>query len=133
MPSPQRSDIMTTQPNPHLRRPLTAALILLFAAGSAASFADSIGKVTVGADDIPSTIVHFSRRNLDSGAGQNAVYRQLARAAEHVCRPLDGKSLREISAMNKCIAQSLTRAVQAVNAPALTALHASRTRPAATS
>jgi UrcA family protein len=108
-------------------------LALLLVTISSASQADTSAAMRRGDERVQQSVVRYNRHDLRSSSGQGALYRRLQRAAERVCAADNGATLRERYAARECAAQSLARAVADVNAPAVTAMHQSKTRPATTS
>lgn len=98
---------------------LTLASAGAFVAGSAAR-ADS---------DIPSKVVRYAQTELSSPAGVGRIYSRLNRAAKQVCSNYDLIDLAHHQIFNRCVAESLARAVGQVHDERLTLYHEFQTRP----
>ena len=76
----------------------------------------------------PTSVVSFSDLNLNSRAGIATLYGRIRHSADVVCEmPRETRRLRATQDLKTCKASATLRAVQLVNVPALTALHAART------
>jgi UrcA family protein len=80
--------------------------------------------------DVEQITVHFGDLNLNQPAGVAVLYRRIRHAAEHVCGvpQLPGTNIPSHS-WRTCVADSIERAVIAVDRPALTAYYRSHTTP----
>jgi UrcA family protein len=59
---------------------------------------------------------------LDRAEGITALYRRVSNAAEQVCdTPLQSREIARMSALTGCINTAISRAVNQINVPALTA------------
>src|SRR5262245_34685529 len=91
-----------------------AASLSLFAAAGNAS------------DAVPQRTVRFQDLDLARPGDAQRLYTRLRAAAKAVCdEQIEGRDARSATRRGECIRQSLEGAVAEVNAPALTALHAS--------
>lgn len=97
---------------------LTLASASAFAAGSPVQ-ADS---------DVPSQAVHYSQTELSSPAGVGRIYSRLNSAAKQVCSSYDLIDLAHHQIFNRCVAESLARAVGQVHDERLTLYHQYRTQ-----
>jgi UrcA family protein len=131
-PIPPRRQIMRI-PIHHASRTRLSLALACVLAGTATLGSASPALGSDAMQSAPTARVSFGPRDLRTSASQAALYRRLAAAATRVCRSNGRVSLRERAAERECAAQSLARAVATVDAPAITALHASRSRPVATS
>jgi UrcA family protein len=100
---------------------LTLASACTFVAGAPAR-ADS---------DIPSRVVHYSQTDLSSPVGIDRIYSRLITAAKLVCDRYDSMELARRQVFDRCVAESLARAVGQVHDERLTLYHESQTRPSA--
>jgi UrcA family protein len=71
--------------------------------------------------------VTYGDLNLANPQGVQQLYRRIVGAAQQVCDVLNGRSLQAKEQFSICTKQSIARAVSAVDHPALTALHATKT------
>lgn len=106
---------------------------LLLVAASAASHAGMSAEIRPRGDPAPRMIVRYSAQDLRSASGQDTLYRKLQRAATRVCAIRGKATLQERAFELECMEQALARGVADVNAPAITAMHRAKTRPATTS
>ena len=106
----------------------SAAVVLLAAAWqcdalAAASNAPAASNAAP-AGDVEQTTVRFGDLNIDRAADAAVLYRRIRHAAERVCGDPQMVGSRTISPIwRSCVAQSVERAVLAVDRPALTAYH----------
>ncbi len=79
-------------------------------------------------DDGVSTVVRY--RDLDPSRSSDAqrLYGRLKYASKQVCSSYDTRSLRMQRLLEACVDEALTKAVETVNEPQLTALHAAEPR-----
>jgi UrcA family protein len=72
--------------------------------------------------------VNISYADLDLGRTEGAavLYGKIHQAAETVCEPLDGRSLRENANFRACVSDAVARAVSQVNKPTLTDYYLSK-------
>ncbi len=107
-------------------RVLAIGLVAAVATGGA-----SAGAVSAGAphsDDAPSVVVKYDARSLVEPNGVETLYRRLVRATNQVCPQRFDRDLRLAAHAQRCRAESLARAIQAVNNPRLAALYAEATK-----
>ena len=71
--------------------------------------------------------VTYGDLNLANRQGIEQLYRRIVGAAQQVCDVFNGRSLQAKEQFSICTKESIARAVSAVDQPALTALHASKT------
>jgi UrcA family protein len=71
----------------------------------------------------PHLVVNYSGVELATIEGVKDLYDRMHRAAEHVCNDLDGPNL---SLRYACVHGAVSKAVQSVNSPLLTAYHIRR-------
>ena len=72
----------------------------------------------------PTVVVHFSDLDLTHEEGAMALLGRLRHAARAVCSPAsDGKDLKRISLYERCLKESMDRAVADVHAPLVSALY----------
>ncbi len=71
--------------------------------------------------------VKFADLDISRSQGAAVLYGRIRTAARNVCSPLDRGDPLENIEFNSCVRQSIADAVSAVNAPALTAVHAAKT------
>jgi UrcA family protein len=107
-----------------VRVPVLAALatICLAVASTAVRAADT----SSDAEAVRKTVT-YGDLNLGNPKGIEQLYRRIVGAAQQVCNALNGRSLEEKQQFSICTAQSIARAVAAVDQPALTALQAMKT------
>lgn len=101
---------------------MNAAMVLM--AGTWLSDASATEpRVTTGIE-ASRTIVNFADLNIDTPQGASALYGRIRHAAQGVCGDPQSPGSRMTSpAWRSCVAQSIDRAVAAVDRPALTAYH----------
>lgn len=104
----------------HIRRALFVVSAFAALAVTAPSFA------AVPDDTAPSVTVRFDDLNLDTTTGVDALYQRISHAARLVCPEADSRDLPGFAASERCRADAVSRAVQAVNNPKLAMMHASR-------
>jgi UrcA family protein len=71
--------------------------------------------------------VEFGDLNLERPDGIARLYARLEGAAEAVCHPLNGSSLRERMLWRDCVSDAVGNAVAELDRPALTARHLAKT------
>jgi len=111
----------TATPRKVAARVLAIGLVAAMAAGAASAGAPQ-------SDDAPSVVVKYDARNLVEPNGIEALYRRLVRATNQVCPQRFDRDLRLAAQAQRCRAESLARAIQAVNNPRLAALYAEATK-----
>ena len=100
----------------------SAAVVLLAAAWQCDALAAASNAPAGG--DVEQTTVRFGDLNIDRAADAAVLYRRIRHAAERVCGDPQMVGSRTISPIwRSCVAQSVERAVLAVDRPALTAYH----------
>jgi UrcA family protein len=104
-----RKITMSTSTSKH-----AASLAVLCVAGFGAALAL--------ADDPPPTVKLQIPHNMDKVHAAQ-LYRQIQRAAQQVCEPLDGKELERKRLYNSCVARAVADAVAQVRSPQLTTIH----------
>ncbi|HYL02471.1 MAG TPA: UrcA family protein [Steroidobacteraceae bacterium] len=72
----------------------------------------------------PFVTVSYHDLNIATDAGSQVLYARIVSAARQVCAPEDIRDLRAAAAAAGCRARAVAQAVQAVNSPALAAVHA---------
>ena len=72
--------------------------------------------------------VKFADLDISRAPGATELYRRIRAAAKNVCAPLDGGGALDTIVFGYCVRKSITEAVTAVNAPALTAVYSAKTR-----
>jgi UrcA family protein len=84
------------------------------------------GSVTFGgAGEVLSTSIAYSPADLTTQSGAKAMWDRIQRASNVVCGGApDARVLAERTAFDKCRAESQTRAINALNAPLVTAMAA---------
>ncbi|HME37920.1 MAG TPA: UrcA family protein [Steroidobacteraceae bacterium] len=101
---------------------INAAIVLL--AGMWLSDARAAESTAPAAAEVNQTSVHFGDLNVDTAQGAAALYRRIRHAAQGVCGdPQPPGSHMTSPSWRSCVAQSIDRAVAAVDRPALTAYH----------
>jgi UrcA family protein len=100
-------------------------IALALAIGAASLIADV---ATAGEADGVSTVVTY--RDLDPSRAPDAqrLYARLKYASKQVCSSYEGRGLQMWRQRDACLDEALTRAVEKVNEPQLTALHAAEPR-----
>ena len=99
-----------------------AAVVLM--GGTWLSSAHATVPETPAEADVNQTIVHFGDLNVNNPQGASALYRRIRHAALGVCGDPHLPDSRITSRVwERCVSQSIDRAVAAVDQPALTAYH----------
>jgi UrcA family protein len=75
------------------------------------------------ADEALSYTLHYRSADLDTADGVADFYRRIRAAAERVCRPLEGRPLRNQVLWKDCFNLAVANAVQAVHNQPLSAYH----------
>ena len=78
-------------------------------------------------NELPKRVVHFADLDLTRNAGVAALYARIQSAAREVCAPTGSRGLQSIVARDRCMTQSIARAVANVNVPTLTSYHLVKT------
>jgi len=107
-----------------MTRIATSMLLIGGLAGLAA--AGAAGAATMLADGREAVVVRFHSDALATESGTRALYRQLARAAEHVC-PMASNTRLVNERVQECRAKALTAAVNKIHNQRLAELHAAAT------
>jgi UrcA family protein len=109
----------------HQSRSAPSRVIVLALAIGAASL---IAEAATAKDEGVSTVVNY--RDLDPSRTTDAqrLYGRLKYASKQVCASYDTRSLRMQRLLEACVDEALTKAVEKVNEPQLTALHAAEPR-----
>jgi UrcA family protein len=103
------------------------AAVAAFAAFASTGIAHATDTIARG-EDAPSEVVKFSRADLSTTDGANAVYDRIHTAAWHVCRDMyEANTTPEALYRLQCIDELVDEAVKDVNSPQLTALHEEKT------
>jgi UrcA family protein len=97
--------------------------LVLIAVGLSSSAAAVAGEVTVSDDGIPTVKVDYSGMDLSTSTGATLLYHQLKNASAQVCRSLEGRALSLQAQRRRCYNKALSKAVEEVNRPLLTALY----------
>ena len=99
-------------------------IVLALAIGAASLIAD----VATAKDEGVSTVVNY--RDLDPSRATDAqrLYGRLKYASKQVCSSYEGRGLQMWRQRDACVDEALTKAVEEVNEPLLTALHAAEPR-----
>jgi UrcA family protein len=71
--------------------------------------------------------VKFADLALDRPAGAAALYARIRNAARQVCEPMDTRPLAAYQLEQRCMSETIERAVASVNVPALTSYHLAKT------
>lgn len=71
-------------------------------------------------------VVKYGDLNLDSPEAITALYHRVGYAAGQVCAPLESREMARMSAWKRCIDGAISKAVNQINVPALTAYAAAR-------
>jgi len=100
--------------------PRSAVLAAVFATAGIMSWAAGATAATPDGE-VLKQVVGYSDLNLDRVEGITALYRRVSHAAEQVCAPLQSRELARMSAWKGCINGAISRAVNQINVPALTA------------
>jgi|HubBroStandDraft_5_1064220.scaffolds.fasta_scaffold418100_1 UrcA family protein len=101
---------------------IKAAVVLMAGAWQCAALAS--GSPAPSAEDVEKTTVRFGDLNLDHPEGAAVLYRRIRHAAQRVCgEPKNPGSWTISPVWRSCVAQSIDRAVIAVDRPALTAYY----------
>jgi UrcA family protein len=83
------------------------------------------------ANDIPSApleqAVSFAQLDMTQPAAAEQLYQKLTAVAKQVCEPVNGGLLRQKMEFRTCVSETLANAVDEVNKPQLSSVHASRT------
>jgi UrcA family protein len=83
------------------------------------------------ANDIPSApleqAVSFAQLDMTQPAAAEQLYQKLTAVAKQVCEPVNGGLLRQKMEFRACVSETLANAVDEVNKPQLSSVHASRT------
>lgn len=66
----------------------------------------------------------FNAADLETHAGSQAIYARIARTAESVCAEENRNSAMSVTATRLCVADTIERAVEALDAPHLSEIHA---------
>jgi|SRR5271169_2430515 len=107
---------------------INAAIVVL--AGTWQSDALAAASNAPAAADVNQTTVRFGDLNIDTPAGAAALYRRIRHAAQGVCGdPQPPASHMTSPSWRNCVAQSIDRAVAAVDRPALTAYYRVHSSP----
>ena len=80
------------------------------------------------ADGVREEVVKFGDLNLSNPEGVKALYRRVHAAAERVCETAGSPVLYERRAARACVQGAMDRAIERINAPALTRYAAERKR-----
>ena len=88
--------------------------------------AGAIGLFAAGAAQADQEIVHYNNAELQSQQGAATVYSRIHMAALNVCEPANLAMLRSARQVHACIDATVDDAVQAIDSPALTAIHEAR-------
>jgi UrcA family protein len=103
-----------------LRRSFAVASAFAALAVTTASFAAPLG------DAPPSVTVRYDDLNLATTAGVDTLYRRISVAAREVCPDTHSRDLAIVAASQRCRADAVAQAVEAVNNPRLAVVHAAR-------
>jgi UrcA family protein len=103
-----------------LRRSFAVASALAALAVTTGSFAAAPG------DAAPSVTVRYDDLNLATTAGVDTLYRRISVAAREVCPDVHPRGLAVVAASQRCRADAVAQAVQAVGNARLAAVHAAR-------
>jgi UrcA family protein len=68
-------------------------------------------------------VVSFKDLNMNSAEGVGVLYKRINSAAAEVCGKADVYNLGQVSSIQKCIHESVARAIGQVNSPMLTSLY----------
>jgi UrcA family protein len=110
----------------HQSRSAPSRVIALALAIGAASLIADVATASEG--DRVSTVVTY--RDLDPSRATDAqrLYARLKYASKQVCSSYEGRGLQMWRQRDACLDEALTKAVETVNEPQLTALHAAEPR-----
>ena len=95
-------------------------------AGALAAMSITAISFAAAADVVPSVAVHYDDLNLANLAGINTLYRRISNAAFQVCLDTFSGDRTVVTAVERCQADSIAKAVAVVNNQQLTLLYASR-------
>jgi UrcA family protein len=107
---------------------MKSILVVLTLAGAGALAAGSPARAD---SDIPNQAVHYGPTELSSPEGVGRIYSRLTSAAQLVCDRYDSMELARRQVFDRCVAESLARAVAQVHDERLTLYHEFKARPSA--
>jgi UrcA family protein len=99
---------------------VTGAIFTMFASSTIAGAPD--GRVLLTSDGVRTVAVHYGDLNLQSDAGNAALFGRLRQAAERVCGTDDSRNLSVRNAVRECKRDAVARAVEQVGSVRLAAL-----------
>lgn len=70
-----------------------------------------------------SKVVNYADLDLNHPPGVKVLYERLRSAAQGVCQPFEGRTLKQVGDSRACFDQAMARAVKDVNKPLLTAYY----------
>jgi UrcA family protein len=100
--------------------PCTLLAILLSSLSAAAA--------AVEPGEVATRRVNFADLDLTRSAGVAVLYARIKSAAREACEPVNSRELEWVMRSHGCAEQAITRAIVAVNAPALTSYYLAKTR-----
>jgi UrcA family protein len=99
---------------------MTGAIFTMFASNANAGQPD--GRVQLTSDGVRTVAIHYGDLNLQTDAGNAALFGRLRQAAEQVCGPDDARNLSMRSIVRECKREAIARAVEQVGSVRLAAL-----------
>jgi UrcA family protein len=103
----------------------STVLAAAFAAAGMTSWAAGATAATPDGE-VLKQVVKYGDLNLDRSEAITALYHRVGNAAGQVCAPMESREMARMSAWKKCIDGAISRAVNQINVPALTAYAAAQ-------